>query len=375
MQHLSAHSLHSFFQNQLNELYISMALRSFAFSLVDVFVPIYLLMQGYSLQSVFLFFVTVHAVHALCAYPAARIALRVGFWLPVLTSSILFILFFFFLHTIGQYHWPLWLLGITNGVANPLFWMAYHIDFVSCSDAKKRGQEVGMVKVMNIAATAIAPALGAILISSKGFPFLITVVSIILAVSTIPLLFSNNRSGVSGTISLSDIFHHQALRDALNYFGHGIDQGLGTLWSIFIFLSISQTLTVIGFSSSIALLFSFLSIFLIGKLSNHHARAVLAVGGMSTSVLWLVRLLYVKTPFLVYVTNALGGIFTSAVIVPFSVIVYGKSSDQRSCRPLITGEILFHFGKVVLFLLMAITQNFWGAFLTGALVPFVYFLF
>jgi hypothetical protein len=375
MHHFSPHALHGFFRNQLNELYISMALRSFAFSLVDVFVPIYLLIQGYTLQNVFLFFVIVHAVHAVCAYPAARIALRVGFWAPVLISSVLFVLFFFFLHTIGVYHWPLWLLGLVNGIANPLFWMAYHIDFVSCSDAKKRGEEVGTVKIMNIAATAVAPALGAVIISTWGFPFLITLVSILLACSTIPLFFSNNRSGVSDSIRLSDVFRHQKIRDVLNYFGHGIDQGLGAVWALFIFLGISQTLTVIGFASSVSLLCSFLTIFLVGKLSNHHARSVLAFGSIGTSLTWITRLLYVTTPFMVYVTNAIGGVFSSAVIVPFSVIVYGKSSDQKSCRPLIAGEILFHAGKVVLFSLMAVTVNFWGAFLTGALVPIVYFLF
>lgn len=375
MHHFSAHSLHSFFENQLNELYISMALRSFAFSLVDVFVPIYLLLQGYSLQSVFLFFVVVHAVHAVCAYPSARIALRIGFWAPVLVSSTLFILFFFLLHTIGDYHWPLWLLGLISGVANPLFWMAYHIDFVSCSDAKRRGQEVGTIKIMNIAAAAFAPALGAAIISFGGFPVLISIVSILLAFSTLPLVFSKNRSGVSDSIRFSDIFHHQAFRESINYFGHGIDQGLGAVWALFIFLTISQTLAVIGVASSIGLICSFLSIFLIGKLSNHHARFVLAVGGVGTSLTWITRLLYIKTPLLVYVSNAIGGIFASAVFVPFSVIVYGRSSDHQSCRPLITGEILFHVGKVVLFSLLALTSNFWGAFLAGAFVPLVYFLF
>ncbi|MBI4600165.1 hypothetical protein HY732_04595 [Candidatus Uhrbacteria bacterium] len=375
MHHLPAHALHSFFKNQLNELYISMALRSFAFSLIDVFVPIYLLMEGYSLQSVFLFFVIVHGVHAMCAYPSARIALRIGFWAPVLASSALFILFFFLLHTIGEYHWPLWLLGLVSGVANPLFWMAYHIDFVSCSDAAKRGEEVGTVKIMNIAATALAPALGALIISAWGFLSLIILVSVILAGSTLPLVFSNNRSGVSDGIRLSDIFHHQPLREALNYFGHGIDQGLGAVWVIFIFLTISQTVTVIGFASSIALLCSFFTIFFTGRMSNRHARSVLHAGAIGTSVAWLVRLLYVKTPLMVYITNALGGMATSAVIVPFSVMVYGRSSDQKSCRPLITGEILFHIGKVALFSIMAITSNFWGAFFVGALVPLVYFLF
>lgn len=352
-----------------------MALRSFAFSLVDVFVPIYLLTQGYSLRNVFLFYVIVHAVHALCAYPAARIALRVGFWMPILASSLLFILFFFFLHTIEGYHWPLWLLGVVCGIANPLFWMAYHIDFVSCSDAKRRGQEVGTIKIINVAATAFAPALGAVIISLWGFPSLISLVSVILSLSIIPLFFSNNRSGVSDGIRLSDIFHHQAVRAALNYFCHGIDQGLGAVWALFIFLTISPSLEVIGFASSIAIFCSFISIFFIGKLSNHHARSVLRVGGIGTALVWLARLLYVKSALLVYITQALGGMFTSAVVVPFSVIVYGRSSDQQSCRPLITGEILFHCGKVVLFSFLAITQNFWGALLAGALVPLIYFLF
>ncbi|MEK7122426.1 MAG: hypothetical protein AAB855_01065, partial [Patescibacteria group bacterium] len=150
----SAHSLQTFFRNELNELYLSMALRSFSFSLVGIFVPIYLLTKGYALEQVFWFLCLTHAVHALFAYPAAHVALRWGSAIGASASIPFFLIFYALLYVIDGPHWPLWLLALFAGIGNPLFWIAYHFDFISCSHGTSRGQEVGMMKLTNAVATA-----------------------------------------------------------------------------------------------------------------------------------------------------------------------------------------------------------------------------
>ncbi len=375
MHHFSAHSLQSFFKNQLNELYVSMTLRSFAFSLVGIFVPAYLLTRGYSLQAVFIFLCVLHATHALFAFFAARIAMRIGFSFGALLSIPFFVAFYFFLYTLDSHHWPLWLIGVFGGIGNPLFWMAYHIDFMSCSAGQRRGEQVGTMKVVSSAATALAPIFGALLITTVGFHALILVVIALLLLSAVPLFFARNQT-FQGTISLADVFRFQKVKDAFTLIVHGFDEALGgTAWPVFLFLFVEKTYTFIGIASSITLVASFIAVFLIGKRSNHHARKVLRFGSVVSSLVWMVRILWARTPGIVYLTNAIGGLVTSAVTIPVTVLIYERTSDQHSCRPLIALEIFFHLGQVLLFAFLALTVQFWAAFALGVFAPVVYFLF
>lgn len=371
----SAHSLQTFFRNELNELYLSMALRSFSFSLVGIFVPVYLFTKGYPLDQIFWLLCLVHAVHALCAFPAARTALRFGSAVGALASIPLFLIFYALLYTLDAYHWPLWLLALFAGVGNPLFWMAYHFDFISCSHGDSRGQEVGAMKLVNVATAGVAPLIGAWIIVVGGFHALLIVTTTIFVISALPLFLLKSRLYTT-PVSVRDVFHHQSIKDNLAFLGHGFDQCLaGTVWPLFLFVAIEQSYQFVGAATALASLFALLAILLIGKVSNHHARSALVAGGIGTSFLWIARLIWVKTPFVVYLTNAIGGIIASMVVVPFSTLLYNKTQRQHSCNSLITVETLFHAGQVGLYAFLALTSNFWSAFLVGTFIPVVYFIF
>jgi len=74
--HHHNHFLHFLHNRELNELYASIALRSFALSMIGIFIPIYLLQEGYSLASVLIFFAVVTGIHAFGVFPAAKFSSR-----------------------------------------------------------------------------------------------------------------------------------------------------------------------------------------------------------------------------------------------------------------------------------------------------------
>jgi hypothetical protein len=60
--------------NELSELYTSMLIRSLATSLIGLFVPIYLYKLGYSVRSIFLFFIIFFSVRIFCDIASAATA-------------------------------------------------------------------------------------------------------------------------------------------------------------------------------------------------------------------------------------------------------------------------------------------------------------
>lgn len=96
---MSYHTIHLLLNKKLDkieELYLNTSIRTFALSMINVFIPIYLLKLGYPLSSVLFFYAILNGVHALSVIPAAKISARFGF-----KHAILFSLVFVFI--IGRF--------------------------------------------------------------------------------------------------------------------------------------------------------------------------------------------------------------------------------------------------------------------------------
>ncbi|MDA1038362.1 MAG: hypothetical protein O2877_01585 [bacterium] len=82
---------------ELDELFASMSLRSFAVSIIGIFIPIYLLQIGFSLVQVFLFFALLSIVHSISSLASIKVACKYGFKHSILFNTPLLIVFFLLL--------------------------------------------------------------------------------------------------------------------------------------------------------------------------------------------------------------------------------------------------------------------------------------
>lgn len=80
-------------KHELSELYVMMALRSLAMSLISIFVPIYLYTLGYGIPSIILYFITASATMVVLCPVSAKISSKVG-----IKHGMLFAFFLYFLH-------------------------------------------------------------------------------------------------------------------------------------------------------------------------------------------------------------------------------------------------------------------------------------
>ena len=93
------HNHHHFFyflrNRELNELYFSIAIKSFAVALISVFIPIYFYQVGYPLSYIFLFYAIWSLTHAVLSIPAAKISAKFGLKHTIF-FSMPFLIFSFF---------------------------------------------------------------------------------------------------------------------------------------------------------------------------------------------------------------------------------------------------------------------------------------
>ena len=370
-EHLNLHFLHN---RELNELYVSVAIRSFASSLISVFVPIYLLKLSYSLPSVLLFYVILNMAHALFVIPAAKISSKFGFKHSIIYSIPVLILFYVLLHTLGTYNWPLWFLAITFGISNALFFVGYHTDFSKFSNKKYRGEQVGFAKIFASLAGTAGPLLGGFILVFVSFQALFIIVAVLLLTSAIPLFFSKDIHEPIN-FSLSQIFTDQKPRDYLAFIGHGIESGVGSiLWPVYIFFAVLNSFSILGFVTTLSFLVSLVSTFIIARVSDVRRRLVLRIGSILNTVVWGIRA-FVATTLQVFIIDSFYGLTRTMRGIPFDALSYDKANKSNIVEFVVFREIITQTGRVVLFISMIFVSDLIVSLILGSGASLLYLFF
>lgn len=337
---------------ELNELYISIAIRNFAISMINIFIPIYLLKLGYSLAAVLIFIALNKLFHSLFTLPAAKISAKYGFKHSMLYSVPLLIIFYLLLYTLETYNWPLYALTVFFGLNNGLFWMGYHNDFCKFSNKENRGSEVSFAKIITITFQMIGPIIGGIILAIIGFKALFAAVCVLLIASTIPLFFSDDPHD-KYQFSIKGFFKIANVKDTISFMAFGIESQFGAiLWPIIIYLFIVDKYITIGLISSLSFLFSILFILTIGKILDGNKRKVLRIGAILNFLIWIIKF-FIKTVFHVFIIDSIYGISASSTNVSFNAISYDKANKSNILKYNLFREFSINFGSSIMFMLLA----------------------
>jgi len=359
------HFLHFLHNRELNELYASIAIKSFAISLIGIFIPIFLIQAGYSLTSVLLFFALLAGTHAIGSIPASKISAKFGFKHSILFSIPILILALLGLYVLDLFGGLFYVVAILFGVSNSLFLIGYHVDFAKFSDKKNRGSEVGFSKVLSLLFNVAGPILGGIILTIFGFKSLFILSSIFLVLSAIPLFYSKDIHNPI-KFSFKGIFKGQKIKDTLGFIGFGFERAVGyVLWPIFIFFMIlGESYTNLGAVASLTLISSVIIIFAVGKFSDSYKRTILKIGAVLNSIVWFVKTL-VSTVLHVFVIDIFSGATQTMINIPFDALSYDKANKDNIVRYIVFREFTINIARSVFLIVMIFVVDITSGFIFG----------
>lgn len=344
---------------ELNEMYVSMFLRSLAASMIGIFIPIYLLQVGLPFQHLFKFFIILEISQLSFIIPSFFLSYKFGIKHIILFSNPFFIVFYLMLLTLENFNWPLWLIACVGGIGNSLFWSGYHSDFSLFSDKKGRGKEISFVEIITKLVGVIGPIISGVILTIYGFPLLFVLVSIIFLLSAFPLFLSKEtKSRIS--FSLREIFSRKKIGDYIGFMSYGIESGVNiVVWPTFIFLLIFKEFYDVGFVTSISFALSLGFTFLFGEFCDLRRSLSIKLGSLSNFLAWVIRSI-VKTPLQVFLANSFYGISIASLRIPFNAITYDRA-DKRSVF-IMFREIFIHVGRLLLYSTLFFFPNFYLTF-------------
>ena len=349
--HRHFHVLHFLHNRELNELYACMTIRSFAFSMITIFIPIFLLKIGYGLTDVLLYFLIQSVVYCGAVFIAGHVDARFGFKHAILFSSPVFIAFFALLYTLQSEQWPLALLAGVWAVANALFWVSYHTDFSRFSEKGKTGKQVGISKIMASGSTILGPVVGGIILTLFSFEVLFILVSLLLIISTIPLFFSKDiHQPIS--FSIKELFTDFNPKEALGFLTHGFESSmLVEVWPIFVFLFVFTEFALIGLAGTIVFFFFMLFVIIISLIADKWKNVVLKIGAVLNGITWALKA-FVQIPLHVFLLDTGHGSSRAMLSVPMDAITYDRAREGNEIEYVMFREVNIHAGKAVMFLLL-----------------------
>lgn len=346
-------------RNELNQVYLSAALRSVAVSLLGLFVPLYLVNeQGFSLEETLIFFIFYAVVFAVFSPVAAKFSSRFGVKHSVLISIPFYLSFVFSLYLLEKMAFPLVLIAAFLGLSQAFYWMGMNLVFHHASHHQHRGEEVGKKSVITIISTTIGPLLGGLLITLVGFNVVFVLAAILLSLAAV-VLFASREEHVPYHFSVRSVLNKRHWKDSLFFVSRGTHYiADGVLWPLFIFVILGSYFSM-GLVGSLLSGISALLLLTVGKYSDHVSKRKIirwttGIEGLS----WIFRAMVSSTGH-VFGATIFGAVAYGLRESPVGALEFDKAKGEVAAY-FVSREAFICLGRILMLALVLMTNSISG---------------
>lgn len=321
--------------DELAEIYTSMSLRSLAFSLIGIFVPVYLYEKGVSLPEIFFFYGLFFILRVPSSYVASHIVGSIGPKHTIAISNIVFIVFLGMLLSFTTASWPLWLVATFFTVANAMFFVAYNTDFSKIKDSEHGGKELGWLYIFERVGGALGPVVGGLLAAVFAPELTIVFAIAVFIVSLIPLFLTNEPVRLHQHITYKGFPLRRHAADFVSFSAFDIlHLANTTLWPLLmaVFIFTEGTYAILGMVVGASLAVSIIGAYMFGRfIDSRRGGSLLVFGVYMNGVLNLCRAA-ITTSGGAVATTLLGEPINLAYRMPMTKGFYDAGDSEEGYR-------------------------------------------
>lgn len=372
----------SHISKELRALYVSNGILSFAASAGIIFEPLYLYSLHYTIPQIMLFCAAIYFFSFLLLPLGGNIVRHKGFAHGMIYGSFFLVLYFIFLLSVPFNSGFLFLAIGAVAIQKALYWPGYHADFALFGQGQQRGRELSNCALI-ISMVAIAgPLIGGAVTYYFGFPALFILMSLTILISNIPLLLVKETftpHPFEYTEAFSDLAAPKNRRFLLGYMGFGEELLVLTIWPLFMFTILKNTMTI-GVAVALSTLVTALVIVYTGHSIDKKGRShVMKTGTWMVVVAWFARLM----------TSGVSGVFfldffsrisKYIFVLPMLSGMYEHASHTSIMRTVVFCEMASALGKFVAALCIAFVftvtpiDGWWATFVIAGCFTVLYLL-
>ncbi|GEM_PF-3265244 len=354
---------------RLNSIYIMHSITGLAGSLINIFIPAYLISLGYASAHVFSYYLIFSISIFVFFFSAALLSEKVGVRIMVVASfppTIAYIAMLYMLHTTIL---SLPLVAIVHGAGAGLYWFALHSFFAAHAHKETLGASVGKLSGFIQIAALLGPLIGGLVAFQYGFPALFVLGGFFFLVSLIPLfwipeLATRSRLNIATFIGLFRQFRRYTF---VEFFENIRSELEGIVWPLFIFLVFQNALSV-GYVGTLAAVGAIIFTLVVGRYTDRiNPKIFMRIGAVLMAGIWLIRFAGPNAPLLLYVSTIAAGLLACLIEVPLTSYIYGSAKRTNITEFIVYREIVITIARVVIYgVALLVVTNITDLFLVGA---------
>ena len=353
LHHLTHHiHLRRFLHDRYNDLVIADTFRGIALSMVSLFIPLFLIHEGYSLLAIVLFRLSIEPTNTLFF---TYITYRLPAWGVKRTLIISYIFntgLYLALYNITELRkflgWFgfLFVIVLIYSIADSAYWSAHHAYFISTTRAKDSGSKAGLLMAVPVFLGIIGPFLGGLIITKYGWQLAFLISTLLLILASGALLFSKEIKIKTAHIKLKHIIDRKQMTKNITYMLQGAGfVSTSFVWPLLLFFN-SIKLVSIGLLYLLSNLAHSIICYVAGKQSDKHGNRNLVRGGALGHSITLIMRVFTTTLAGISFWQTLGGLFGAFHFVTLESGFYRASHHDRANRT-INRELYLNIGRAI----------------------------
>lgn len=311
------------FSKEKQRLYAYESFKTFVFSLIGLFIPIYVVKSGFSIYHAFGYILITSVASTVLTPLLSRVNRDYGLKHSLAASYILMIPAFLALQTLNPSYYLIMAAGILYSLGATVHNLAMNIEFTEDTEEDSREKDSSYLFSVKGLARAAGPAIGGTVIAAYGMEALASLALGGVVLSIVPLLGGvENRT--SKKFSLG--FHEAKSQTGLLpiYLARGV-QGASavSLFALFMFTEVGGSVNA-GWARSLDNIGFVIAALAAGRISTSGGlRKILIFGSLGSAIVYLSRA-FIVTPVQAFVISIAGGITFQLYQVP----LYSGISDK-----------------------------------------------
>lgn len=309
---------------------------TFARNTISVFIPIFMLNLGFSVQEVLVFYIIFNVFDLGFNLLAGPLIKKIGARKIIALGSLAYILFFLAMSGLSHGNWVLVvLMAFLYAMHDAFYWIGSMYFFVRCSpnDDNVSG-DASRLSILRETACLVAPLLGGLILIFLPQRALIATSIGITAASLFPLfMIKEVRDRPSGKVmKFSEFF--SSWKHAKDYVLvsiisiHRVAHWI--IWPIFVFM-LFKSMESIAILPIIIAATRIAASFFTGRIKKSHRTAAIIAGSLLNAAVWIVRMFFDNAVFY-YVSAGLMGVFTIMIMIPLDSTIMENGERRDALR-------------------------------------------
>jgi len=349
--------------DEVAELYASRVMRSLALFMINMFVPLYLYKEGYSLLFIVLYFAISFAFRASIVYFAARFVAKFGPKHGILAGNLFYIPALLIFPLVPEWGiLAIVIFGIFQSLSMVTFDLSYMVDFSKVKHVDHAGKEIGYMQILERVTAGLSPLIGgtvAFLISPEATMWLSAV---LFAFASVPLFSSKEQVRLNQHLDFKKFPWKDTLRTIRAETAIGFDiVASNFVWVLFIavvvFASSGKDIyLIIGAFASVTIVTSLFSAYAFGRVIDwRHGGDLLKVASVGNALTHAFRA-FVTTPAGIVAANVGNEVATTGYSMAYIRGIFDTADRASGHRIvyLMFVSIAMNIGALIATLVLAV---------------------